>query len=200
VQRVVESDGSAFAPLDDIIHDKLLPALSGQLSGLATELRSLVALPVRNGGMGMPEPSKTSTSWYADSQAVIRPFVQWLSCLATPLASSSDGTGLRAGLPSVPADQPGLPSAAEEAHGDDGVEETNGASSEDARDQPHDNDAGVEEASGVSPDGTSIDYVEETGADSSVGSGLGAGALSAEGSQLPGLDLKGVASQESPPG
>ena len=59
VQRTVPDIDHLFLPLEDAISQKLIPALVGRL--VSNEERRILALPVRLGGLGIEDPSQTST-------------------------------------------------------------------------------------------------------------------------------------------
>ena len=59
-------------PLEDVIRQKLLPALTGQ-NAFGDTMRDLMALPARLGGIGVFNPSRRSTSHYRNSQAITTP-------------------------------------------------------------------------------------------------------------------------------
>ena len=70
VQRVLEADDSLFAPMEEIIQQRLLPALTGQ-SALGDATRDLLALPARLGGLGVRNPVSTAPHEYSTSCKVM---------------------------------------------------------------------------------------------------------------------------------
>ena len=63
VQRTIPNIDHLFTPLEDAIKDKLIPAIIGrQISDVE---RKIVALPVRMGGMGIRDPTKSSDEFTA---------------------------------------------------------------------------------------------------------------------------------------
>ena len=67
VQRVTPHLDQAFAPLESAIATIFLPALLDTTVEESAHLRSLIALPVRQGGLGLSNPSKTNASCYSAS-------------------------------------------------------------------------------------------------------------------------------------
>ena len=67
VQRVTPNLEQAFAPLETAIAEIFLPALLDSSVEEAARLRPLIALPVRHGGLGLPDPTTTGASCYAAS-------------------------------------------------------------------------------------------------------------------------------------
>ena len=58
VQRTIPEIDRLFAPLEEAIREKLIPAIVGRkVSDLE---RRILALPIRHGGMGIANPTKTS--------------------------------------------------------------------------------------------------------------------------------------------
>eukprot|EP00957_Ditylum_brightwellii_P034980 2651474-Ditylum_brightwellii.AAC.1 len=53
----MELTGDAFDPLEETIHNRLLPALF-DVPAIPQDLWDLVALPVRHGGLGALNPTK----------------------------------------------------------------------------------------------------------------------------------------------
>jgi hypothetical protein len=70
VQRVTPHLDKAFAPLELAIAQIFIPALLNSTIEEAAALRSLIALPVRHGGLGIMDPTKTSTSNYHASSSI----------------------------------------------------------------------------------------------------------------------------------
>jgi hypothetical protein len=62
VQRVTPNIDQAFAPLETAIAEIFLPALLDSSVQEAAQLRSLIALPVRFGGLGIPDPTTTGAA------------------------------------------------------------------------------------------------------------------------------------------
>ena len=70
VQRVLEADDSLFAPMEEIIRQRLLPALTGQ-SALGDATRDLLALPAHLGALEFVTPCQRchmSTARHARSR------------------------------------------------------------------------------------------------------------------------------------
>ena len=70
VQRVIPHLDEAFAPMELAIAQIFIPALLNCTIEEVTPLRSLIALPVRHGGLGIMDPTTTSTSNYLASTAI----------------------------------------------------------------------------------------------------------------------------------
>ena len=85
LQRVIPDAGPAFAPVEQALREKFLPALMKEAAGDYTdELREYSALPVRQAGIGVPNPVDTAATCYATSVA----------STAQLTASLCDGTDL----------------------------------------------------------------------------------------------------------
>jgi hypothetical protein len=67
VQRVTPNLTQAFAPLEMAISQVFLPALLNSSIEEATQLRPLIALPVRHGGLGILDPTTTNAHCYSAS-------------------------------------------------------------------------------------------------------------------------------------
>jgi len=72
LMRTIPGISSFFQPLEDAIHLKLLPVLTGHSAGSSTE-RSLMSLPCRYGGLGIVNPTSICDSQYAASQLITGP-------------------------------------------------------------------------------------------------------------------------------
>ena len=68
VQRTVVGCGPWFAPIEQALVERFLPALL-RLEHVSPELRQLYALPVKFGGLGLPDPTCTADAAYATSCA-----------------------------------------------------------------------------------------------------------------------------------
>ena len=69
LQRVIPGCGDLFQPLEDIIRQQFLPAVTGQASRSALE-REIISLPPRDGGLGIPDPTKTADKHYTQSRKI----------------------------------------------------------------------------------------------------------------------------------
>ena len=67
VQRVTPNLDQTFAPLEKAIAEVFLPALLDSTIEEAAHLCSLIALPVRFGGLGIPDPTTTGAACYSAS-------------------------------------------------------------------------------------------------------------------------------------
>ena len=71
VQRTVAGIGDLFQPLEEVIRQKLIPALCGrQVSDIE---RRLLALPYRLGGLGIRNPVKSAAAAYEASVKITKP-------------------------------------------------------------------------------------------------------------------------------
>ena len=71
VQRTMEGIGALFQPIEDVIRQKVIPALCGRhISDLE---RRLFALPYRYGGLGIRNPVETAASAYDASVRITQP-------------------------------------------------------------------------------------------------------------------------------
>jgi hypothetical protein len=70
VQRVTPNISQAFAPLEKAIAEVFLPALLDLNTEETAKLRPLIALPVRHGGLGIPDPSTTGAFCFDASTAI----------------------------------------------------------------------------------------------------------------------------------
>ena len=68
VQRTIPDIEHLFEPLEFAIRDKLIPALVGR--NVSDVERRIFALPVRLGGMGIPDPSITCNHEHTASMAI----------------------------------------------------------------------------------------------------------------------------------
>ena len=66
LQRIVQNCGSAFKPLQDIINNRLLPAIFG--GSISNIEKSIISLPARMGGMGIRDPVETARLSYLTSK------------------------------------------------------------------------------------------------------------------------------------
>ena len=71
LQRTVEGCGHWFEPIEEALSARLLPALL-QVPTISPEERRLIALPVRFGGLGIVDPTRTASAAFATSQAATR--------------------------------------------------------------------------------------------------------------------------------
>ena len=68
VQRTVVGCGPWFAPIEQALSERFLPALLRQ-ERVSPAMRQLYALPVKFGGLGLPDPTRTADAAYATSCA-----------------------------------------------------------------------------------------------------------------------------------
>jgi hypothetical protein len=68
LQRTVAGCGLWFAPIEEALTERFLPTLL-QVPQISPELRRLYALPVKFGGLGIPDPTRTADAAFATSQA-----------------------------------------------------------------------------------------------------------------------------------
>lgn len=72
--RMVPLSCDQLKPLDDVINQKFIPAVSGRRT-ITDEERGLLSLPIKDGGMGIPIPSRLSSQQRSLSQEICAPFV-----------------------------------------------------------------------------------------------------------------------------
>ena len=65
VQRTISDISNLFQPLEDVIREKLIPAIVGRT--VSEVERRILALPVRFGGIGIPNPVETADIEYEAS-------------------------------------------------------------------------------------------------------------------------------------
>jgi hypothetical protein len=70
LQRVTPNIDQAFVPIETTITQVFLPALLDCTVDEATQLRPLLSLPVRMGGLGIPDPTTTGSSNFSASIAI----------------------------------------------------------------------------------------------------------------------------------
>ena len=68
LQRTVPDTKHFFSPLEDVIRDKLIPAIIGK--NISDIERKLISLPVRLGGMGIQNPCDTADTEFRNSTVV----------------------------------------------------------------------------------------------------------------------------------
>ena len=78
MQRVLPHTGTAFEPLENTITDQFLPAILQEQGAIPGILRDRLALPVRQAGIGIPDPSTTGESCYAASRQCTEALTQSL--------------------------------------------------------------------------------------------------------------------------
>ncbi len=72
--RTIFNIDSQLQPLKDAIRHKFLPSLTGQ-SALSDEVRELMSLPVRHGGLDVINPTKNNSHQYQSSKLITAPLV-----------------------------------------------------------------------------------------------------------------------------
>ena len=75
LSRTMENIGPLLQPLDDIIRTKFIAAICGRPAP-NDELRDLLALPCRLGGLGISNPTCTASNEYTASKAIATPIVR----------------------------------------------------------------------------------------------------------------------------
>ena len=73
--RTIENIGPLLQPLEDIIRTKFIPAICGRPAP-SNELRDLLALPCRMGGLGIPNPTHTASHEFSASKEITKPIVR----------------------------------------------------------------------------------------------------------------------------
>ena len=67
--RTIDISSSVFQPLEDAIHHQLIPALTGQVSS-SSEVRKLLSLPARLGGLNIANPVEIAESLQSNHLAI----------------------------------------------------------------------------------------------------------------------------------
>ena len=67
VMHTIESVGAFFQPLEEALHQHLLPALTGRMPSSEVE-RELLSLPCRSGGLNIPNPTCCSDFQFSSSK------------------------------------------------------------------------------------------------------------------------------------
>ena len=70
LQRTISNTGEKFQPLENVIREKLIPAIVGRK--VSDVERRMLALPIRHGGLGIQNPTKTAQIEYETSTYVTR--------------------------------------------------------------------------------------------------------------------------------
>ena len=77
LQRTIPNIRHYFEPLEDAIKDKLIPSIVGRK---VTPLeRRIIALPVRHGGLGIPNPVETADFEFQSSTNVTKSLVKLIT-------------------------------------------------------------------------------------------------------------------------
>ena len=75
VLRTIPNIQNSLQPLEDIIQRRFLPTITGQ-NPFSQQLRSLMALPARTGGIGIRNPVSEATAQHKASLKITRPLVE----------------------------------------------------------------------------------------------------------------------------
>jgi hypothetical protein len=75
LSRTIADIGHLFQPLEDIIRHRFIPALTGR-QGINDDERTLFALPVRPGGLNIPNPTLQAKHHHQASQKITQPVHQ----------------------------------------------------------------------------------------------------------------------------
>ena len=70
--RTIDISSSVFQPIEEAIHHQLIPALTGQVSS-SSEVRKLLSLPARLGGLNIANPVEIAESQQRASKAITSP-------------------------------------------------------------------------------------------------------------------------------
>ena len=82
IQRTIPDIGSLFSPLEECIRETFIPAVIGRkVSDLE---RRILSLPVRYGGLGIPNPIATSESEYKSSKIVTEDLTELIQTRKRP--------------------------------------------------------------------------------------------------------------------
>ena len=90
--RVVPDIGDLLQPLENAIKFYLLPAITGQAS-ISNAERRMLALPVRDGGLGIPIPTVLAANQFEPSSLITQSLVSLLTLQHTVGAVSPDQVG-----------------------------------------------------------------------------------------------------------
>ncbi len=83
LSRTTEVIGTLLQPLEDILHQRFLPAITGKDQAAPT-MRALMGLPSRLGGLGVINPIEVSAAEYITSQTVCRDIVSMITSQREP--------------------------------------------------------------------------------------------------------------------
>ena len=86
--RTVPNIGNLLQPLENILREKFIPALTGRPAPGDTE-RELLALPARNGGLGIINPATTAEREHQASLHLSAPLISLIIQRQTDLAQST---------------------------------------------------------------------------------------------------------------
>ena len=75
ILRTIPDIQTNLLPLEDTIQKCFLPSITGQ-NPFGQQLRRLMALPARAGGIGLKSPASESTAQYKTSRKITRPLVE----------------------------------------------------------------------------------------------------------------------------
>ena len=78
VMRSIDSPSSLFQPLEDAIHQELIPALTGREPN-SPEERKLLALPVRHGGLNICNPVEMTETELMGSKSISAPLMEMIT-------------------------------------------------------------------------------------------------------------------------
>jgi hypothetical protein len=78
LQRVLPESGPAFEPVEASLRETFLPALLGAPEGIPDYLRDVLALPIRQAGIGIPNPVQLAAASYATSVECAAPLTKSL--------------------------------------------------------------------------------------------------------------------------
>jgi len=87
--RTIPGMSEYFEPLDRVIRDKLLPALTGQLS-ISDSERKLFALPARDGGLTIPVLSEISEDEFQTSMRMTAPLATLMVLQSSDMPNPDD--------------------------------------------------------------------------------------------------------------
>ena len=76
IQRVTDVNPLLWAPLEHAIASKFIPALFGSTIPLPQNLRCLLTLPARNGGLNIKDPAHCAQQQHQASSAISAPLVE----------------------------------------------------------------------------------------------------------------------------
>ena len=77
LMRTIEISSSIFQPLEDVIHHQFIPAITGQVSS-SPEVRKLLSLPNRLGGLNIVNPVEIAESQLMASKTITTPLMKMI--------------------------------------------------------------------------------------------------------------------------
>ena len=92
--RTIPDTGSMFQPLENAIKNQLIPALTEQLQ-MSEDERNLIALPVRLGGLGIPNPCNEAQHEFENSVKLTKNLTDTIIAQSSSTAVVSKANAIR---------------------------------------------------------------------------------------------------------